>query len=81
MKNIVSATQGQAGFSNLLKQTRVNGVVPVSKNGRVEAFMVSREKMASILETLELQKNSGLMELVKQDRAGRVIYTEVPSEI
>jgi len=43
--------------------------------------MVSREKMASILETLELQKNSGLMELVKQDRAGRVIYTEVPSEI
>jgi PHD/YefM family antitoxin component YafN of YafNO toxin-antitoxin module len=81
MKNIVSATQGQAGFSNLLKQTRVHGVVPVSKNGRVEAFMVSREKMASILETLEFQKNSGLMELVKQDRAGRVIYTEVPSEI
>lgn len=78
MKTIVSATQGQAGFSSLLKQTRLQGVVPVSKNGRVEAFMVSREKMAAILETIELQKDSGLMELVRQDRAGKVVFHEVP---
>jgi len=81
MKNIVSATQGQAGFSNLLKQSRLHGVVPVSKNGRVEAFMVSREKMAAILETMELQKDAGLMKLIKLDRAGKVTYTEVPDEI
>ena len=81
MKTIVSATQGQAGFSSLLKQTRLQGVVPVSKNGRVEAFMVSREKMAAILETMELQKDSGLMELVRQDRAGKVVFHEVPDEI
>lgn len=81
MKTIVSATQGQAGFSSLLKQTRLQGVVPVSKNGRVEAFMVSREKMAAILETIELQKDSGLMELVRQDRAGKVVFHEVPDEI
>ena len=81
MKNIVSATQGQAGFSNLLKQSQIHGVVPISKNGRVEAFMVSREKMAAILETMELQKNSGLMELIKQDQAGKVVYTGVPNEI
>ena len=81
MKTIVSATQGQAGFSSLLKQTRLQGVVPVSKNGRVEAFMVSREKMAAILETIELQKESGLMELVRQDRAGQVVFHEVPDEI
>jgi hypothetical protein len=43
--------------------------------------MVSREKMASILETIELQKDAGLMALVKQDRAGKVAYTEVPDEI
>jgi hypothetical protein len=81
MKTIVSATQGQAGFSSLLKQTRLQGVVPVSKNGRVEAFMVSREKMAAILETIELQKDSGLMELVRQDRTGKVVFHEVPDEI
>jgi hypothetical protein len=81
MKNIVSATAGQAGFSSLLKQSKLHGVVPVSKNGRVEAFMVSREKMAAILETMELQKDSGLMELVKQDRAGKISFQAVPEEI
>lgn len=81
MKNIVSATQGQAGFSGLLKQSKLHGIVPVSKNGRVEAFMVSKEKMAAILETMELQKDAGLMELVKQDRAGKVNYSEVPNEV
>ncbi|HEY5345107.1 MAG TPA: hypothetical protein VIK62_02040 [Verrucomicrobiae bacterium] len=81
MKNIVSATQGQAGFSNLLKQSRLHGVVPVSKNGRVEAFMVSREKMAAILETMELQKNTELMALVRQHKAGKLKFTEVPDAL
>jgi hypothetical protein len=78
MKNIVSATQGQAGFSSLLKLSQAEGIVPVSKNGRVEAFMVSREKMASILETIELQKDAGLMALVKQHKAGKLKFEEVP---
>lgn len=81
MKNIVSATQGQAGFSGLLKQSKLNGIVPVSKNGRVEAFMVSRDKMAALLETMELQKNSELMNLVKLDRAGKLKFNEVPDAI
>ncbi len=81
MKNIVSATEGQAGFSSLLKQSQAQGIVPVSKNGRLTAFMVSKEKMAAILETMELQKDAGLMALVKQDRSGKVSYKEVPDDI
>lgn len=81
MKNIVSATEGQSGFSSLLKQSKLHGIVPVSKNGRVEAFMVSKEKMAAILETMELQKDAGLMALVRQDRAGKVAFSKVPDEI
>jgi hypothetical protein len=81
MRNIVSATQGQAGFSSLLKQSKAEGIVPVSKNGRVEAFMVSKEKMSAILETLELQKDAGLMALIKQDNAGKVVFNEVPNDI
>ena len=81
MKNIVSATQGQAGFSSLLKQSKAQGIVPVSKNGRLEAFMVSRDKMAAILETIELQKDTGLMALVQQDQAGKLPYQEVPDAL
>ena len=81
MKNIASVSTLQAGVSRLIKRTEADGIVPVSRNGRTVVFMVSREKMAALLETMELQKNSGLMALVKQDRAGRVKFTEVPDEI
>jgi prevent-host-death family protein len=71
----------QAGLSKFIKRAETDGVVPVSRNGRTVAFLVSREKMAALLETMELQKNAGLMELVKLDRAGRITYTEVPDGI
>ena len=71
----------QAGVSRLIKRAEADGIVPISRNGRTVVFMVSRDKMAALLETMELQKDSGLMALVKQDRAGKVVYSEVPDEI
>jgi prevent-host-death family protein len=81
MKNIASVAELQAGLSKFIKRAETDGVVPVSRNGRTVAFLVSREKMAALLETMELQKNAELMELVKLDRAGKITYTEVPDEI
>ena len=81
MENIATVATLQAGVSRLIKRTEADGIVPVSRNGRTVVFMVSRNKMAALLETMELQKNSGLMALVKQDRAGKVKYSEVPDEI
>ncbi len=81
MKNIASVAELQAGLSKFIKRAETDGVVPVSRNGRTVAFLVSREKMAALLETMELQKNAELMELVRLDRAGKITYTEVPDEI
>jgi len=81
MKNIASVAELQAGLSKFIKRAETDGVVPVSRNGRTVVFLVSREKMAALLETMELQKNPELMELVKLDRAGKIVYTEVPDEI
>lgn len=81
MENIVTVATLQAGVSRMIKRTEADGIVPVSRNGRTVMFMVSRDKMAALLETMELQKNPELMALVKQDRAGKVKYTEVPDEI
>jgi hypothetical protein len=81
MKDVVSVSALQAGASRLIKRTEADGIVPVSRNGRTVVFMVSRDKMAALLETMELQKNPELMALVKRDRAGKVAYSEVPDEI
>ena len=63
-----------------VRETEELGVRGITRNGRVVAFLVSREVMESILETLELERKSELMRLVKADRAGKVAFTKVPDE-
>ncbi len=60
---------------------RSEGVVPISRNGRTVAFLVSRDKLAALMETMELQKDAGLMELIRKDKAGKVRFTAVPDEM
>ncbi len=71
----------QAETSRFVKQAEEEGVVPISRNGRTVAFLVSREKLAALMETMELQKDSGLMDLVRKDKAGTVRFSPVPDEL
>ena len=56
------------------------GVRGITRNGKAVAFLVSRDVMESILETMELQQNTRLMALVKADKAGKLGFTKVPDE-
>jgi hypothetical protein len=69
-----------ASAPRAVRETEDYGVRGITRNGRAVAFLVSREVMESILETMELQKNRELMTLVKADRAGRVKYAGIPDE-
>jgi prevent-host-death family protein len=81
VKTIASITDLAADVSGFVKKAEAEGVVPISRNGRTVAFMVSRDKMAAILETMELQKSAELMSLIRQHKAGKLKFTEVPDEI
>ena len=81
MKNAdLTISQLSASAPQAIRETEDYGVRGITRNGKAVAFLVSREVMESILETMELQKNQQLMALVKADRAGRVKYTKVPDE-
>lgn len=80
MKAIVSVSELQADCSGQIRRAEEEGIVPVSRNGRTVAFLVSRSKFAAILETLDLQKDAGMMALVALDRAGKLEYADVPDE-
>ena len=71
----------QAEAPALIRQAEAEGIVPIAQDGRTVAFLVSREKMAALLETMELQKNAELMALVRADKAGQVKFTLVPDAI
>lgn len=65
----------------MIKRAEKEGIVPISRSGRTVVFVVAREKMAALLETMELQADDKLMELVKEDRAGQVKFKPVPNAI
>ncbi len=59
-------------------QVEKTGFRGITRHGRAVAFLVSRDVMESILETMELQKSAELMELIKLDRAGKLKFSPVP---
>ncbi|MEI7937826.1 MAG: hypothetical protein WCK27_14150 [Verrucomicrobiota bacterium] len=63
-----------------IRETEEVGVRGITRNGKAVAFLVSRDVMESILETMELQKNRELMALVKADKAGRIKFTTLTDE-
>lgn len=81
MKNTdLTISQLAAAAPRAIRETEDFGVRGITRSGRAVAFLVSREVMESILETMELQKDSRLMAMVKADRAGKVKFTKVSDE-
>jgi PHD/YefM family antitoxin component YafN of YafNO toxin-antitoxin module len=60
--------------------TEKAGVRAILKHGRAVAFLVSRQVMESILETMELQQNPELMKQVRQHKAGKLKFHKVTDE-
>ena len=81
MKNAdLTITQLAASVPKAVRETEKLGVRGITRNGKAVAFLISRDVMESILETMELQKNDELMRLVKADKAGKVAFAKVPDE-
>jgi antitoxin YefM len=70
MKSTVLISELSANPSAVIARAEAEGMVPISRAGRTVAFVVGREKLAAILETMELQKDPELMRIVAADRAG-----------
>ena len=81
VKTIASVTDVSEDVSGFVKKADAEGIVPISRSGRTVAFLVSREKLAALLETMELQADGDLMALVKGDRAGKLKFSPVPNAL
>lgn len=71
MKSSVTVTQAQAQLPRLL---RGKETIAISRHGATEAFLVPRERMEAILETMELLATPAAMAAIQRDRAGKAKY-------
>ncbi len=78
MKSTYSITKAQANLPRIVRES-VHGLIGIKKRDETVAFIVSRERMESLFETMEILANPKAMEVLKKDRAGKLKYYPLES--
>jgi hypothetical protein len=68
MKDTLTITQGQAQFPALCRKQKTTAI---TRNGQVVSFIVPRQKMADLLEQMEILANPEAMKAINNARAGK----------
>ncbi len=72
MNSTVTISELQDQAPRVIKRAEKNGSVAVSRHGRTVAFVVSRERMEAILETLEIMADKQMMKAIRNYESGKV---------
>lgn len=73
MKNRSSITVAElhAQTPKILRQTELRGMMAVTRAGQVTAFLVSRDRLMAMIETMEIQSNPEAMKAIHEFDAGK----------
>lgn len=71
MKNTLTVTKAQAKFSAVCRSKET---VVVTKNGEVVSYVVPRERMEAILETMEIMADPAAMAAINKAKSGKGKY-------
>ena len=71
MDSTVTITELQAQAPRCVRQAEKRGSVTIARHGRTVAFLVSRERMEAIIETLEIMGNPKAMKALRNYAAGK----------
>ncbi len=71
MKSTYSISAAQAQFPAVVRFAQAGHFVGVTKHGETVAFVVSRERLESLLETKELLTNPAFVRAWKEVKAGK----------
>ena len=74
MKTTYSITEAQAKLPMLVRETAGGAAVAIQRHGETAAYLISKERLEGILETLELQASPAAMKAVAADRRGKTKF-------
>jgi prevent-host-death family protein len=77
MNSTVTITELQAQAPRFVRQAEQKGAVTIARHGRTVAFLVSRERMEAIIETLEIMGNPKAMKAIHAYEAGKARFNDV----
>jgi len=77
MNSTVTITELQAQAPRCVRRAEKSGSVTIVRHGRTVAFLVSRERMEAIIETLEIMGNPKAMKALRNYEAGKGKFKDV----
>lgn len=73
MKNTYSVAGAQANFTRILKEAE-KYPISITRHDETVAFILSRERMDAIIETLEVMANPDAMKAIQKHQAGKTKF-------
>ena len=77
MDSTVTISQLQAKAPGCVRRAEREGAVTIARHGRTVAFLISRERMEAIIETLEIMGNPKAMKAIRDYDAGKATMKAV----
>ena len=79
MKSTYSITEAQAKLPMLVRETAGGTAVAITRHGETEAYLISRERLEGMIETLEIMANPEAMRAIRADKAGATTFKALES--
>lgn len=77
MKSTYSVAKAQSGLPALIRRAESGVAVGISRHSETVAYLLSRERLEAIVETLEILSNPKAMNAIAQHRAGKTKFVEM----
>jgi prevent-host-death family protein len=77
MKSTVTISELQAQAPKCVRRAEQEGALTIARHGRAVAFLVSRDRMEAIIESLEIMGNPKAMKAIRDYEAGRTKMKDV----
>lgn len=74
MSSTYSVTQAQTNLPRLLKDAAEEGSIAITRREETVAYLVSRQRMEAIVETLDLLGNPKSMSAIRDYEAGKTKF-------
>jgi prevent-host-death family protein len=72
-----SITDLQRTGPALVRRAEAKGSVPLTRNGRTVAYLISRDRMEAVIETLEIMGNRQAIKAISDYQSGKVKMRDV----
>ena len=74
MYSTYSVTQAQTNLPRLIKEAADAGSIAITRHDKTVAYLISRERMDAIVETLEVLGNPVAMKALRQYEEGKTKF-------